>query len=77
MTDQFSPEKRDKASYETEIYLLKSNLRQEKELRDYWYTQAQLNKKDVRWLQALDAAGVDNWQGIDYAHELLEAWNDK
>ena len=25
---------------------------------------------DSTWLQCLEAAGVDNWQGISYAHEL-------
>ena len=27
-------------------------------------------KEDARWLQCLENAGVDNWQGIDYAYEL-------
>lgn len=26
---------------------------------------------DALWLQCLEAAGVDNWPGIDYAHELF------
>lgn len=29
----------------------------------------ELRERD-RWLSALEAAGVDNWQGIDYAREL-------
>lgn len=29
-----------------------------------------------RWLNALENAGVDNWSGIDFAHELLEEEND-
>lgn len=29
--------------------------------------------EDVRWLRALEAAGVDNWDGIDYASELFNA----
>jgi hypothetical protein len=24
------------------------------------------------WLDALEAAGVDNWEGIDQAHEILQ-----
>jgi len=24
------------------------------------------------WLDALEQAGVDNWEGISYAYELLE-----
>ncbi len=24
----------------------------------------------LRWLDALEEAGVDNWGGIDFAHEL-------
>lgn len=27
-------------------------------------------RKDADWLGWLEAAGVDNWQGIDYAREL-------
>lgn len=30
---------------------------------------AELEERDT-WLSALEAAGVDNWQGIDYAREL-------
>jgi len=28
--------------------------------------------EDARWLRALESAGVDNWGGISFAHELLE-----
>lgn len=27
--------------------------------------------EDLRWLVCLESAGVDNWSGIDFAHELL------
>ncbi len=27
-------------------------------------------RAQVLWLNALEAAGVDNWSGIDFAHEL-------
>lgn len=27
-------------------------------------------KDDIGWLRALEIAGVDNWEGIDYASEL-------
>lgn len=27
--------------------------------------------EDRKWLQALESAGVDNWQGYDYARELM------
>ena len=27
-------------------------------------------KRDARWLGYLEEAGVDNWEGISYAHEL-------
>lgn len=33
-------------------------------------------KEDARWLQCLEGAGVDNWEGYDYAHELLNEEND-
>jgi len=29
-------------------------------------------KEDSFWLGCLEAAGVDNWQGIDYAIDLRE-----
>ncbi len=28
--------------------------------------------EDQEWLECLNAAGVDNWDGIDYAYELLD-----
>lgn len=28
--------------------------------------------EDRAWLSALESAGVDNWGGISFAHELLE-----
>lgn len=27
-----------------------------------------------RWLDALEAAGVDNWQGYDFAHEIFDTF---
>lgn len=27
--------------------------------------------EDRKWLQALENAGVDNWEGYDYARELM------
>lgn len=30
-----------------------------------------------RWLDALMAAGVDNWDGYDNALEILEKWNEE
>ena len=32
--------------------------------------------EDRRWLAALENAGVDNWSGIDFAHELLNEEED-
>ncbi len=28
-------------------------------------------KRDARWLACLENAGVDNWEGISFAHELM------
>lgn len=33
-------------------------------------------KEDARWLQCLENAGVDNWEGYDFARELLNEEND-
>lgn len=30
-------------------------------------------KDKLRWLEALEAAGVDNWDGYDYALEIFNA----
>jgi hypothetical protein len=27
--------------------------------------------EDRKWLQALESAGVNNWEGYDYARELM------
>ena len=29
-------------------------------------------EKAIRWLNCLEAAGVDNWSGYEYAQELYE-----
>lgn len=31
-------------------------------------------RKDQQWLDALEAAGVDNWEGYSHAHEILREW---
>jgi len=33
--------------------------------------------KRIAWLECLEAAGVDNWQGIDEAHKMLEESEDE
>ena len=30
--------------------------------------------KDSQWLGCLEEAGVDNWSGIDFAHEINEQY---
>lgn len=32
--------------------------------------------KRLSWLNALEDAGVDNWEGISYAYELYEEYKD-
>ena len=32
---------------------------------------------DSMFLSALQNTGVDNWEGYEYAQELLEEWNDE
>lgn len=29
-------------------------------------------RESAAWLNALEAAGVDNWEGIDHAHSMME-----
>lgn len=38
----------------------------------------ELNKMSDRliFLDALEAAGVDNWSGYSHAHELMEEWQE-
>ena len=33
--------------------------------------------KAYRWLQCLDAAGVDNWAGIDEAYNIKKEWDEE
>lgn len=33
--------------------------------------------KDSEWLSCLEAAGVDNWEGYDYALEMLHEDDDE
>jgi hypothetical protein len=34
-------------------------------------------QEELKWLEALEAAGVDNWSGIEYAHELMREFEDE
>jgi uncharacterized heparinase superfamily protein len=31
----------------------------------------------IMWLDALEAAGVDNWQGSDEAREIYKEWMEE
>ena len=31
---------------------------------------------DAHWLSCLESAGVDNWQGIHFAYEMMEEINE-
>ena len=31
----------------------------------------------IMWLDALEAAGVDNWQGFDEAREIYNYWTQE
>lgn len=33
--------------------------------------------ESARWLCALEAAGVDNWEGFDEACKILKEWDDE
>ena len=33
--------------------------------------------EDSSWLSALRGAGVDNWEGYDYAMEILREWEEE
>lgn len=33
--------------------------------------------KRHEWLNALEAAGVDNWQGFDEAREIYKEWSQE
>lgn len=32
------------------------------------------NTERLMWLDALEAAGVDNWEGFDEAREIYQQW---
>lgn len=33
--------------------------------------------EDSTWLAALEAAGVDNWEDLGFAHEIYAEWNEE
>lgn len=35
------------------------------------------NEKSLNWLSCLEAAGVDNWEGIEEAHRICREDNDE
>ena len=35
-----------------------------------------LLRKEI-WLQCLEDAGVDNWQGIDVAYDMMHVWDEE
>lgn len=37
-----------------------------------WRMKCHEMQERLDWLQALENAGVDNWEGISFAYELLE-----
>lgn len=36
----------------------------------------ELEERDI-WLSALENAGVNNWEGYEYAQELMEEWDNE
>jgi len=46
-------------------------------MSDITITQEQYNEliTDQQFLEALRAAGVDNWDGYDYAVEMINEWD--
>lgn len=34
-------------------------------------------KENDRWLTCLNNAGVDNWDGIEAAQDILDEWNNE
>lgn len=34
-------------------------------------------QKDLQWLNALECAGVDNWEGYEEAISILEEWENE
>lgn len=34
-------------------------------------------REETQFLDALRAAGVDNWDGYQHAQEIMEEWNDE
>lgn len=40
-------------------------------------SQYEVFQHDSEWVRCLEAAGVDNWSGIDYAYELLGDSDDE
>ena len=59
----------------TELYECQKKCKElERELVDAKYTPQELDEDDALLLSALQHAGVDNWDGYDYAMELYEEY---
>ena len=48
-------------------------------MNDIFMTQEEYEKvlDRLTWLDALEAAGVDNWQGFDEAREIYREWMEE
>lgn len=55
------------------IKLIKENADEETASKMVKYIE--ILEEDSNWLGCLENAGVDNWQGIDFAAELLREQN--
>ena len=51
--------------------LLEENNNLQNRIEGLHYEIAELEKRD-KWLRCLETAGVDNWEGYDYAKDLLD-----
>lgn len=45
----------------------------------YWVSEDEWRdiQEQLRWLECLESAGVDNWSGIDYAREEFNESEDE
>ena len=52
---------------------------QERYLKEYVFNKEEYDEliKDCRFLNALQAAGVDNWSGYGKAFDILKEWDEE
>ena len=64
----------DKAMQGTDGSMVFDILKDWKAEQEYTISRIADLEKQLQFLECLEMAGVDNWEGVSYAHELMEEY---